>query len=314
MPELPEVETIRRQLQSRIAHKTVREVKVLYPKVVHGMGAAEFERALAGRKVREVGRQGKLILIRLDGNETLVVHLKMTGRMILEKSRPSTTVFGLRSGNKSLSPERSAAESKGTSANKSTEVIFTFTDGDAKRPASRAQRGGTILRYDDLRRFGYMKIVPTPEEARVVQKEHLGVDFFDRALTVGKFKELIHSRGGSQIKPLLMDQSLISGIGNIYAQEAGFEARVHPTRKAGDLSDKECAALYSALHKIMKKAVKLGGTSADAYLDAFGREGKFVPHLKVYGREGKPCKRCKAKLLKKSIGGRGTVFCSKCQK
>lgn len=283
MPELPEVETIRKQLQSRIAGKTIKHVEVLYPKVVHGTlsvpknhakrggSTADFVRALKGRKVCKVGRQGKLILIRLNGNETLVVHLKMTGRLLLNGE-----------------------------FTKSTEVIFTFTDS-------------TVLNYDDLRRFGYMKIVPTREEARVVQKEQLGIDFFDRAHTAEKFCELIASRGGSQIKPLLLDQSLIAGVGNIYAQEACFMAKIDPLRKAGNLNERELRALYQALRSIMLRAIKGGGTSADDYRDALGKMGKFAPHLKVYGREGKPCPRCKTTLVKKFIGGRGTVFCSKCQ-
>lgn len=274
MPELPEVETIRRQLQSYIVGKTIKTVEVLYPKVVQGRGKADFVRALSGWRVCEVGRQGKLILIRLAGDETLVVHLKMTGRLLIVK--------------------------KNTKPNKSTEVIFTFRDG-------------SILHYDDLRRFGYMKIVPTREESKVVHKEAMGVDFLDRALTAEKFKDLIRSRAGSQIKPLLLDQSLIAGVGNIYAQEACFMSRIHPLRKAGDLSVKELQALYKALRAVMLSAIKYGGTSADDYRDVFGQMGKFASRLKAYSREGKPCRRCKTKLLKKFIGGRGTVFCPKCQ-
>ena len=281
---MPEVETIRRQLQSYIGDKTIKSVEVRYPKVVHDMSTADFARTLVGRKVREVGRQGKLILIRLSGEETLVVHLKMTGRLLLQPPRH---------------PER-AKRVEGSHTNKSTEVVFMFTDG-------------VILCYDDMRRFGYMKVVPTSEEARVVQKEQLGIDFFDRAHTMQKFKELIRSRGGLRIKPLLLDQSLISGVGNIYAQEACFMARISPLRKAGALSEKELRALYQALRGVMLRAIKYGGTSADDYRDAFGRMGKFAARLKVYGREGKPCPRCKIKLVKKSIGGRGTVFCRKCQ-
>lgn len=271
MPELPEVETIRRQLQKNIAGKTIKSVGVVYPKVVHGVSVPIFVQALEGRKIKEVGRQGKLVLIRLNGNETLVVHLKMTGRLLLHGS---TT--------------------------KSTEVIFTFTDR-------------STLHYDDLRRFGYIKLTPTEQEARVVQKEKLGVDFFDRALTAEKFKELIRSRAGTQIKPLLLDQSLMAGVGNIYAQEACFAARMHPLRKAGSLSEKEITALYRALYRIMMSAIKYGGTSSDDYRDALGKEGKFAAYLQVYGREGAPCRRCKTKLQKQNIGGRGTVFCSKCQ-
>ncbi|MBI2551850.1 bifunctional DNA-formamidopyrimidine glycosylase/DNA-(apurinic or apyrimidinic site) lyase [Candidatus Uhrbacteria bacterium] len=308
MPELPEVETIRRQLQKNMVGKTIKVVEVQYPKVVHGMSTADFVRAMHGRKVREVGRQGKLILIRLEGNETLVVHLKMTGRLLLQSARhpeprrDSRGEGSLYHGMSKRLPRslRSLAMTD-YSVNKSTEVIFTFTNG-------------SILRYDDLRRFGYMKVVPTSEEAKVVQKEQLGIDFFDRVLTVQKFKELIRARGGSQIKPLLLDQSLIAGVGNIYAQEACFMAKIHPLRKVSSLNDAELNALYRALQTIMKKAIVYGGTTADDYRDAYGKEGKFAVHLKVYGRQGKPCLRCKGKLIKSSIGGRGTVFCPKCQK
>jgi formamidopyrimidine-DNA glycosylase len=296
MPELPEVETIRRQLQAQIVGKTIKSAEVLYPKVVHGLSTAEFVRALTGRKVREIGRQGKLILIRLEGDETLVVHLKMTGRLLIQ---PPLNLPLQKGEKKMASPPLGGGVRGGVS--KSTEVIFTMSDG-------------TILRYDDIRRFGYMKLTPTSEEAKLVQKEQLGIDFFDRAFKVKKFSELIHSRHGSQIKPLLMDQSLIAGVGNIYAQEACFAARIHPLRKAGSLKDDELNSLYRALQTIMKKAIVHGGTTADDYRDAYGRRGKFAPHLKVYSREGKPCLRCKTRLIKKSIGGRGTVLCSTCQK
>ena len=304
MPELPEVETIRRQLQRNIVGKKIMRVEVLYPKVVHGMSTADFVRALKGRKVRGVGRQGKLILIRLSGKETLVVHLKMTGRLILmhPSPHPSPPPEAGRRGRGGLSTSsRPLGEGQGEGANESTEVIFTLS-------------GGMILRYDDLRRFGYMKVVPTSAESKFVQKERLGIDFFSSTLTVHKFKELMRSRGGSQIKPLLLDQALVAGIGNIYAQEACFMARIDPLRKVADLTDEDLAGLYRALSTTMKSAIKYGGTSADDYRDAFGKEGKFAPRLKVYGREGKPCVRCKIKLIKKSIGGRGTVFCPKCQK
>ena len=142
----------------------------------------------------------------------------------------------------------------------------------------------------------------------------MGIDFFDRALKVGKFKELIRSRRGSQIKPLLLDQSLIAGVGNIYAQEACFAARVHPLRKVSSLNDAELSLLYRALQTIMTKAIAYGGTTADDYRDAYGQSVKFAPYLKVYSREGQACPRCKTKLFKQTIGGRGTVYCGKCQK
>lgn len=271
MPELPEVETIRRQLQKHIVGKTIKAADVLYSKVIHGIKVEEFLRTLQGRKIREIGRQGKLVLIRLSGEETLVIHLKMTGRLLL-----------------------------GGPPTKFTEVILTFSDG-------------TILRYDDLRRFGYMKVLRTSDESRLVHKEQMGIDFFDRTLTLGKFKELLRSRRGSQIKPLLLDQSLIAGVGNIYAQEACFAAKIDPLRKVSEIPESEIGTLFRALHNIMNSAIKYGGTSSNDYRDTYGKEGKFAGHLKVYGREGKLCFRCKTKLVKMNIGGRGTVFCTKCQ-
>lgn len=269
MPELPEVETIRRQLQANIVGQTIKSVQVLYSKVVQGIGVKKFEHDLAGKKIKEIGRRGKLILIRLAGDKTLVVHLKMTGRLLLVK--------------------------KGTAPEKHTGVVFVF-------------KSGKQLFYDDMRRFGFVKIM---DEAKL----KLGIDFFDQSMGLKKFKELVGSRSGSQIKPLLMDQSLIAGIGNIYAQEACFAAKVNPLRKVSSLSDKELGGLYKGLSVVMKSAIKAGGSSVDAgYRDAFSRQGRFSSFLKVYGRAGKACLRCKAKLVKKSIGGRGTVFCGKCQK
>lgn len=306
MPELPEVETICRQLQAHIAGKTIKTVEVLYPKVVQGKSTTDFVRALNGRRVREIGRQGKLILIRLSGDETLVVHLKMTGRLILQPTRHPERSEGSRTNVRNahtreiLQSPRGSLRMTESGVTKSTEVIFTFQDG-------------TRMFYDDMRRFGYMKILPTAQESALVHKEKMGIDFFDSALTAEKFSALIRSRGGSQIKTLLLDQSLVSGIGNIYAQEACFSARVHPERKVLSLDNQEASVLYHALYKIMKKAIACGGTTADDYRDAYGEKGKFALHLKVYGREGKPCLRCKTKLFKKFIGGRGTVFCPKCQ-
>lgn len=275
MPELPEVETIRRQLRSRIRGKTIMRIEVRYPKVVHGLDAKEFERSLRGKNIVDIGRQGKLILIRLAGGKTLVVHLKMTGRLLLVKADAQP--------------------------NKSTEVVCVFRDGSR-------------MHYDDTRRFGYLKLVPTIDESRFVQKGTLGIDFFARALTSSKFAALIRSRGGSQIKPLLMDQSLISGIGNIYAQEACFAAKVHPERKVSALTDRELDALFRALGRIMRAAIVHRGSSNVDYVDAFGKKGTFVSLQRVYDRVGEPCVRCKVKLVKKAVGGRGTTFCPTCQK
>lgn len=274
MPELPEVETIRRQLSRKIIGKTIKSVKVRYSKVVRKTSASAFRRFLVGQKIKNLGRHGKLLFIRLANSKTIVIHLKLAGRLLIEK--------------------------KDTAPRKLTEVVFGFKNFQ--------------MFYDDLRRFGWMKIISTSDEAGFLEKEKLGPDFFSRGMNLKKFKEILGKRGKSKIKPTLMDQSLIAGIGNIYAQEACFTAGLHPERKISTLSKGEFSKLYNALARVMKRAVGLHGASTDAYIDAFGKKGSFVPLLKVYGREGEPCLRCKIKLKKQILAGRGTVWCSGCQK
>lgn len=292
MPELPEVETICRQLKKTVVGKKIVSVDVLYPKVVRPFSSRSFSRGVIDATIRRVSRRAKLILLELSNGKTMIVHLKLTGRLLF---------FG-RGGATPLS--RSSNRGKGAAAprdiGKSTELIFNLNDG-------------SMLRYDDLRRFGYIRYLSTKDLEHYFAKEGYGPEPFDRSFTPGRFKMMLQKKAVKKIKPLLMDQTFLAGVGNIYAQEACFCGGISPMRRAGKLTGAEIRKLYTCLRSVMTAAVKAHGSSSNDYLDLYGHEGAFVPKLKVYGREGEPCRRCRCRLKKMILAGRGTVFCSNCQ-
>ena len=272
MPELPEVETIKRQLEKKIVGKKIKSVEVRVAKLVN-LSIKKFEKEVAGKTIKKLERRAKLLIWKLSGGMNLVIHLKMTGQVIWA--------------------------GKEGELKKYTYIIFTLSDNNQ-------------VFYNDWRMFGWVKLVDDKELEKISEEfgpEPLGKDF-----TLVVFKEMLGQRKRSTIKPLLLDQKWLAGVGNIYAQEACFCAKILPTRKAGDLNDKEIRDLYNCIKKILQEAIKWHGTSADAYVDAYGEKGKFESRLKVYGREGEKCYRCGGKIAKNKLGGRGTCYCPKCQK
>ncbi|MBI4280699.1 bifunctional DNA-formamidopyrimidine glycosylase/DNA-(apurinic or apyrimidinic site) lyase [Candidatus Uhrbacteria bacterium] len=275
MPELPEVETVRRQMAAALGGRKVIRAEVLYPKAIRPLRPAEFVKKVTGATIRGVDRRAKLLLLHLTNGNSLVVHLKMTGRLLLKDD---------------------AAE-----PNQATEIIFDLS-------------GPNKFFYDDIRRFGFVKLMPTKNIADYLEKkEGFGPEPLAASFTVSVFKNLLRKKPRSKIKPLLMDPTFIAGVGNIYAQEACFCAKILPSRPAASLTDDERRRLYRCLRNILRDALKHRGSSVDAYLDLFGRPGEFVPKLKVYDRAGKPCPRCRAFIQKITLAGRGTSFCPNCQ-
>ena len=272
MPELPEVETIRRQLSRLMKNKTIKEVKVRFGKRIEPRRG--FEKKLEGKKIIGVVRRAKLLTIKFSGGLNLVVHLKMTGKMLFKKG--------------------------GAEPSKHTHVIFYLSGGDE-------------LHWEDVRKFGYLKLL-TDEEVKVMyEKLDYGPEPLTKAFDWKRMAECLRRRPNSTIKPLLMNPSCIAGIGNIYAVEALWKTKIHPLTRAGQISDVQMRKLHDNVISILKKAVSSGGTSSDDYLDAHGKKGSFASELKVYGRDGKACTRCRTKLKKIRVGGRGTVICEKCQ-
>lgn len=279
MPELPEVETISRQLNQLLAGKKIKQATVTLPKIVKAP-LADFQRALAGGRIRKIGRRAKLLIFEMDNGWTLMAHLKMTGQMIYQKTANS---------------QQPAAK------NKHTHAIFVFTDGSR-------------LLFNDLRQFGYLKLVKTAELASYFIKEGFGPEPLEKDFTVADFEALLLKRPNARIKQFLMDPKIIAGIGNIYADEILFFAKVHPLRRARTLKKEEIKKIFEGIKKILKLAIKFKGTSANDYVDAFGRKGGFAQKLLVYGKEGEKCVKCKGKIARLKIGGRSAHFCPACQR
>jgi len=272
MPELPEVETIRRQLESKIVGKKINDIKVHYAKLLN-LPEKKFIEQVVGSKIIALKRRAKILIWDLEGDKNLVFHLKMAGQVIWAGKNPNPARY--------------------------TYVIFTLSDSNK-------------VFFNDKRKFGWVKLLNNKELEKLLLS--YGPEPLDKNFTWQNLKEILSKKKRIRIKPLLMDQTLLAGVGNIYAQEACFCAGISPERKAGDIVDKEIEKLYDCLKKVLLDSIKHHGTSADAYVDALGNKGSFEGRLKVYGRQGEKCYRCGGIVKKMKLGGRGTYFCSKCQK
>lgn len=275
MPELPEVETIRRQLEKVLVGKTIKSVEVRFGKKIN-LSAAKFIAKIRGAKSQAVRRRAKLLILDLSNKISLLIHLKMTGRLLY------------------VSPN--------TKLTKHTHVIFNLSN-DYK------------LFWEDIRKFGFIKVMPTVEVQDYLARKGYGPEPLEKDFSFEIFKKCLLKSPRKKIKPLLMEQTCLAGIGNIYADEGLWYAGVKPWRLAGSLSDGELISLYQGIKKVLLESIKYHGTSVDAYLDAYGKEGKFVPRLKAYGKEGTKCARHDGGVIKKiRLGGRGAHFCPKHQK
>lgn len=274
MPELPEVETVRRTLNSLITGKTIRKVTATLPRILQKPDDPDaFAAMLEGRTFAGVERRGKFLRLLLDGL-VLVSHLRMEGR------------YGLYRDDEPVESH--------------THVIFHFTDG-------------TALRYKDVRQFGTMHLFAPGEEFRSAPLNKLGLEPLNDSFTPEAFRRALGKRT-TKIKPLLLNQEVIVGLGNIYVDEALHEARIHPERGADTLTGPEKDRLYEAIRATLSSAVEAGGSSIKSYVNGQGEMGMFQHRLRAYGRTDEPCGRCGTPIVKFVVGGRGTHVCPKCQK
>lgn len=273
MPELPEVETIRRQLIEKIKGKRVEQVEVRLPRLIKNVPSREFEKAICGVTALNIRRRAKLLVFDFSNGWSVIVHLKLTGQLIYEGKEGVGKPY----------------------------IIYTFNDGSQ-------------LKHYDFRMFGYAKLFKSDEVERILEKEEFGPEPLDKNFTIDIFRARLKEKPNVRIKPLLLDQTFIAGIGNIYAQEACFFAGVLPERRAASLSEAEIKKLYAGLRQILTNAIERGGSSVDSYVDAAGERGAYVPLLKVYGREGEKCLKCGGIIKTIKLAGRGTSFCLNCQK
>ena len=269
MPELPEVETIVRQLRARgVEGREILSVKVNWVRTVAPLTAAAFSKQICGTNIEQVSRVGKWMLFSLSSGKTIMIHLRMAGSF-------------------SMVP---GAHDR---------LVLTLSDG-------------LSLYYRDTRKFGRWRLVDDPAEIL----DALGPDALTRKFTLNYFRETLRRRH-RMIKPLILDQSIVAGLGNIYADEALWEARIHPERRSDSLADAEVEKLFKAIKHVLRVGVKNRGTSLGAgktnYRDVEGESGAHRAEVKAYGRGGKPCERCGTPLSKTVVAQRGTHFCPQCQ-
>lgn len=287
MPELPEVETVRAGLARLIVGKKITTVLHDWPKSFPN-APEDVEQFLIGAEIIAVKRRAKVLLIELSTNYSLVIHLKMTGQMVfVGKQR-----FGAGHPNDSLIHEL---------PDKSTRVTFKFTDG-------------TRLYFNDQRKFGWVRLLPTAEVPNIdfmkrVGPEPLGADF-----TPTEFSERIKKRPNTTIKAALLDQSVIAGVGNIYADESLWGAKIHPATRVINISDRKLNTLFIEIRTVLELAIEKGGSSDKNYINAEGKKGSYLSFARVFRREGLACPRCGSTVEKSRVAGRGTHTCPKCQK
>ena len=284
MPELPEVETIARQLKDLVVGRRVGGFTSLWHKLTEPLSARDFEKRLIGRQITGVSRRGKFVVLELDEGEALIVSLRMTGQLLF---RDDPTV-----------------------EDRFVRAVVRFEDG-------------TLLNFADTRKFGRMAIVDradlvdrTHERRRVREPLHraLGIEPLSRRFTARYLTDLLRRRARAAIKPLLLDQRAIAGVGNIYAIEALWRAKINPLRQAGSLRPAEIARLHEAIRWVLRKGIRFGGASRRDYVDARGNEGRMQREFNVYGRAGEPCPRCGREIVRTVVAGRGTFHCPRCQR
>lgn len=288
MPELPEVETVRRGLHELIIGRTVKKVVHDTPKSFPN-ASADVEAFLISATVTDVRRRAKVLLIDLSTAYTLVIHLKMTGQLVF---RAADVAFGAGHPNDSLIGEL---------PDRSTRVTFTFADG-------------SHLYFNDQRKFGWVRLLPTIEVPNIDFMQKVGPEPLEHDFTSAQFRERFARKAKSPIKAALLDQTVIAGVGNIYADESLWGAKIHPLRKVATITGAEFDKLYHELRDVMNLSIEKGGSTDRNYVNAEGKKGSYIDFARVFRREGKPCPRCGTIIVKFKAAGRGTHICPNCQK
>jgi formamidopyrimidine-DNA glycosylase len=287
MPELPEVETIKNGLAKHILGKRVRDVSFDWPKSFPN-DPAQVNKYLVGATINRVRRRAKVLIVDLDTNYSLVIHLKMTGQLVY---RHHSIAFGGGHPTDSL---------VGDLPDRSTRVTIDF--------------GAGRLYFNDQRKFGWVRLLPTPEVDEIDFFKKVGPEPLDQTLSVKDFIDRVRRRKGTSIKAAILDQSVIAGVGNIYADESLHYAKIHPASLVGDLADKQLSKLLEGIRHSLTVAIESGGSTDRNYVDAEGNRGSYLKYARVFRREGQPCPVCGTTIEKIRVAGRGTHVCPKCQR
>jgi len=287
MPELPEVETVKRGLFRLIVGRKIVAARSDNPKSFPN-APGDIKAFLVGSEVIDVRRRAKVLMIDLSTNYTLVIHLKMTGQLVFIDS---TSRFGAGHPNDSL---------VGLLPDKSTRVTFDFADG-------------SNLFFNDQRKFGWVRLIPTPEVPDLAFMKKVGPEPLEPDFTAKEFADRFKKRPRTSIKAAILDQTVIAGVGNIYADESLWGAKIHPSRLVQDITDAEFNSLYTEVRLVMNLSIEKGGSTNRNYVNAEGKRGSYMDFARVFRREGLPCPRCGAEIIKIKVASRGTHICPVCQ-
>lgn len=287
MPELPEVETVRAGLSQLLPGKKIKDVTHDWPKSFPN-AKTDVQAFLLNAQVSDIRRRAKVLIIDLRSKYSLVIHLKMTGQLVF---RSKNQRFGAGHPNASL---------VGDLPDKSTHVTLLFTDGSQ-------------LFFNDQRKFGWMRLMPTVEVEQLDFFQKVGPEPLAADFTAEQFAGRLKRRAKSGIKAVLLDQTVVAGIGNIYADESLWAAKIHPETKVQDVPLAKIKTLYTELRRILQLAIEKGGSTDRNYVNAEGKRGSYLSFASVFRREGQPCPRCGTTIIKVKVAGRGTHICPFCQ-
>jgi len=288
MPELPEVETVRRGLKKLLVGKQLDNIKHDWPKSFPN-AVTDVENFAIGKNIINIRRRAKVLIIDLNSQYSFVIHLKMTGQMVF---RSEVYNFGAGHPNDSLI---------GNLPDKSTRVDIAFTDG-------------SHLFFNDQRKFGWMRLMPTTMIQELDFFKKVGPEPLSKTFTPAVLVERLNRRSRSAIKAVLLDQTVLAGIGNIYADESLWGAKIHPLTTVCDIPKNKLKTLHQEIQFVLKLAIEKGGSTDKNYVDAEGKKGSYMDFARVFRREGLSCPRCGTIILKIRAAGRGTHLCPKCQK
>jgi formamidopyrimidine-DNA glycosylase len=272
MPELPEVETVRRTLNNLILGKTIESIDIHYSKIIKDVSVTEFRNRLVGQTLKDIDRYGKYLIFIFE-DISLISHLRMEGKYSIKD--------------------------KLDQLEKHEHIVFNFTDG-------------STLRYHDVRKFGTMDLRLLDQIYTTYPISKLGYEPYDKLMTVKHLKEKLKNKHRA-IKTCLLDQTVMTGLGNIYVDEVLFLSNLHPERIASTLNDNDYKNIIKNATSVLNKAIELGGTTIRSYTSSLGVTGRFQNELNVHMRKGEPCPLCSTIIEKKKVNGRGSYYCPKCQ-
>lgn len=288
MPELPEVETLARGLHKHVLGKTITRVEVRDRKKFRGT-PAQLRKFVLGQKIIGIERWAKWLGLRLNSQYTFIIHLKMTGQLLYDNGQPKFL------GGHTMGKEQTLLP------NSHTRVIFHFSDNSR-------------LFFQDMRKFGYVELYSPTELIEYFSLKKLAFEPIQRQFTFNYFSEQLTRHPATSIKSVLLNQSTVAGLGNIYADDTCWLARIKPMRRVSSLTVTEQRAVFTASRQILREAIRLGGTSFSHFYQVDGRIGSYWAKRKVYGRTSEPCLRCKTPIKKTRCAGRGTHYCPNCQR